>query len=172
MDFCGPFPSGDYLMVIIDEYSRYPEIEILKPTSSKTVIPKIDKILASFGIPKVLKSDNGPPFNGSEFRNFAEYLGFRHRKITPLWPKANAESERFMRTVEKTVRAVQIENKCWKQEIFKFLRNYRATPHCTTGKSPFEMLFGRPMKIKIPTISENTQDDILKRKRDQLKNQR
>ena len=92
MDFCGPFPSGDYLMVIIDEYSRYPEVEILKSTSSKTVIPKIDKILASFGIPKVLKSDNEPPFNGSGFRNFAEYLGFRHRKITPLWPKANAES--------------------------------------------------------------------------------
>jgi hypothetical protein len=45
-------------------------------------------------------------------------------KITPLWPKANAESERFMRKIEKTVRAAQVENKCWKQEIFKFLRNY------------------------------------------------
>ena len=53
--------------------------------------------------PKVLKSDNGPPFNGNEFRQIADYLGFKHRKITPLWPKANAESERFMRTIEKTV---------------------------------------------------------------------
>ena len=26
-DFCGPFPRGYYLMVIIDEYSRYPVVE-------------------------------------------------------------------------------------------------------------------------------------------------
>ena len=59
----------------------------------------------------MLKSDNGPPFNGNEFRQFADYLGFKHRKITPLWPKANAELERFMRTIEKTVRAAQVEKK-------------------------------------------------------------
>jgi hypothetical protein len=75
VDFCGPFPSGDCLMVVIDEYSRYPEVELLKSTSTKTDVPKIDKIFASFGIPKVLKSDNGPPFNGNEFRQFADYLG-------------------------------------------------------------------------------------------------
>ena len=28
-DFCGPFPSGYYLMVIIDEYSRYSVVESL-----------------------------------------------------------------------------------------------------------------------------------------------
>ena len=44
---------------------------------------------------------------------FAEYLGFKHRKITPLWPKANAESERFMRTIEKTIRAA----KCGTQKL-------------------------------------------------------
>lgn len=75
VDFCGPFPSGDCLMVVIDEYSRYPKVELLKSTSTKTDVPKIDKIFASFGIPKVLKSDNGPPFNGNEFRQFADYLG-------------------------------------------------------------------------------------------------
>ena len=53
VDFCGPFPSGDCLMVVIDEYSRYPEVELLKSTSTKTDVPKIDKIFASFGIPKV-----------------------------------------------------------------------------------------------------------------------
>ena len=29
MDFCGPFPTGSYLMVIVDDYSRYPVVEIL-----------------------------------------------------------------------------------------------------------------------------------------------
>ncbi|XP_062614532.1 uncharacterized protein K02A2.6-like [Saccostrea cucullata] len=62
MDFCGPFPSGDYLMVVMDEYSRYPIVDFLKSTSAKAVIPKLDKIFAEFGIPKVLKTDNGPLF--------------------------------------------------------------------------------------------------------------
>ena len=29
-DLCGPFPSGDYLLVVIDDFSRYPEVEILR----------------------------------------------------------------------------------------------------------------------------------------------
>ncbi|XP_061176121.1 uncharacterized protein K02A2.6-like [Saccostrea echinata] len=157
MDFCGPFPSGDYLMVVMDEYSRYPIVDILKSTSAKAVIPKLDKIFAEFGIPKILKTDNGPPFNGTEFRQYSEYLGFSHRKITPLWPKANAESERFMRTIEKTIKAANVEHKSWKQEIFTFLRNYRATPHCTTKTSPFEALFSRKIrtKMEVDILKEN-----------------
>jgi hypothetical protein len=36
-------PSGDYLFVITDEYSRYPIVEIIKWESATTVIPVLDK---------------------------------------------------------------------------------------------------------------------------------
>ena len=39
VDFAGPFPSGDYIMVVTDEFSRFPEVEILTSTSAKVVIP-------------------------------------------------------------------------------------------------------------------------------------
>lgn len=29
----------------------------------------------------------------------------------------------------------------WKQETYQFLRNYHATPHCTTGVAPATALF-------------------------------
>ena len=61
MDFLGPFPSGDYLLVVTDGYSRFPEVEIVKSTSAKSVIPKLDAIFARQGIPDELKTDNGPP---------------------------------------------------------------------------------------------------------------
>ena len=60
MDFLGPFPSGDYLLVVIDEHSRFPEVEIVKSTSAKFVIPRLDAIFARQGIPNELKTDNGP----------------------------------------------------------------------------------------------------------------
>ena len=153
MDFLGPLPSGDYLMVVIDEYSRFPEVEIVTSTSARSTITKLDAIFARQGIPEVLKSDNGPPFNGVELKNFAEHLGFQHRKITPLWPRANGEAERFMMTLEKCVRTATIEHKNWKQELNKFLRQYRATPHSTTGISPCEALNQRKLKTTLPEVT-------------------
>ena len=100
----------------LDEYSRYPEVEIVRSTSANTVIPKLDRILSTHGIPAEIKSDNGPPFQSHSFAQFAQHMGFHHRKITPAWPKANSESERFMRTIQKTLRAAHLENKNWKQE--------------------------------------------------------
>ncbi|XP_018096942.2 vomeronasal type-2 receptor 116 [Xenopus laevis] len=44
----------------------------------------------------IIKTDNGPTFNGHTFQQFAGYLGFKHRKITPLLPKANGIVEIFM----------------------------------------------------------------------------
>lgn len=45
-DFCGQFPSGEYLLVIMDNYSRFPVVEILTSTSARAAIPKFDKILS------------------------------------------------------------------------------------------------------------------------------
>ena len=46
---------------------------------------KLDRVFAAYGVPQVVKSDNGPPFNGHEFAQFADYLGFKDRRVTPLW---------------------------------------------------------------------------------------
>ncbi len=61
-------------MVVIDDYSHFPVVEVLTSASSKAVIPKLDNIFSTFGIPTVARSDNGPPFNGHEFSQFADHL--------------------------------------------------------------------------------------------------
>ena len=117
------------------------------------MIPKLDAIFARQGIPDVLKSDNGPPFNGHEFKNFSEYLGFKHRRITPYWPRANGEAERLVQTLEKSIRIAHLEGKNWKQELCEFLRQYRTTPHSTTNVSPCEALNNRKLKTTIPELT-------------------
>ncbi|XP_028412059.1 uncharacterized protein K02A2.6-like [Dendronephthya gigantea] len=165
-DFCGPFPSGDYLLVVIDDYSRYPEVEVLRSTSAEATIPKLDRIFATHGIPDVMKSDNGPPFSGHEFAKYAKEKGFQHRRITPLWPAANGEAERFMRTLSKAIKTSSIEGKNWKKDLQQFLLQYRATPHSTTGKSPAELLFGRKIKTKLPAVLVPPLDDAEMRSKD------
>ena len=118
-----PTGSNEYLLVLIDDYSRFPVVELVRSTSSNAVTPCLDKIFAEYGIPEVLRSDNGPPFNSYDFNEFSKHLGFTHRKVTPYWPRANGEVERFMRAVKKVIKAAVMENKAWKQEMYKFLPN-------------------------------------------------
>ena len=165
-DSYGPLPSGEYLLVVLDEYTRFPEVEIVKSLSAQTVIPIFDKVFSSRGIPENLKTDNGTPFQSSEFRNFANDLGFQHQRITPYWPEANGVAERFMRTIGKVCKCAQVDGKSWKQELYRFLRNYRATPHTSTGRPPATVLNGVPLKTKLPQVC-NTPDDKLFRQKDQ-----
>ena len=67
VDFVGPLPCKDYLLVAIDRYSRYPDVKKVCSTKASCIIPKLDKIFAIYGIPSIVKTDNEPPFSGAEF---------------------------------------------------------------------------------------------------------
>lgn len=45
--------------------------------SAKTVIPRLDAIFAGHGILLTMKSENGPPFNIQEFKDFAIHVRFQ-----------------------------------------------------------------------------------------------
>ena len=86
-DFCGPFPTGESVLVVLDAYSKYPEVENVSSTAAKDTIPALERIVrifATHGIPEVLKTDNGPPFQSHALQSFVKEKGFTHRKITPL----------------------------------------------------------------------------------------
>ena len=89
VDFLGPLPSGDYIFVAIDEYSRFPVIFVTKSTSRESTIGHLDRLFLSYGIPEVVKSDNGPPFKSKGFKRYSKHMGFKHRRITPYHQKAN-----------------------------------------------------------------------------------
>ena len=137
-------------MVVIDEYSRYPEVEIISSVSGSSVIPRLDTMFARWGIPNNVKSDNGAPFMGGEFKEFAEDFGFKHSKIMPEHPEANGEVERFMRTLNRMIRASSAARLNWRTRLPTFLRIYRSTPHSSTKVSPFEALTNRKMNCGLP----------------------
>ena len=108
IDFCGPFANGEYLLCLMDDYSRFCFAETLHSTSARAVIPVLDRILSMFGNIKELKSDNGPPFQSKEFADFVKHYGFHYRRVTPIWPQANGEIERFVKTITKSLRAAVV----------------------------------------------------------------
>ena len=140
-DFHGPLPSGEYLMVTIDEYSRFPVVNVLKSTTAEVVINKWKETFQVFGFPKQLKTDNGPPFQSYAVRQFMLNNNISHRKITPLWPRANAICERFMRNINRVIRNSKVSGNDWLLELNIFLSQYRATPHDSTGVAPAKLVF-------------------------------
>ena len=158
IDFGGPYPSGESILVVIDDYSRYPEVEIMNTITTKATLPRLDAIFSRHGVPNVVKSDNGTTFTSQYFQNYASFMGFEHRKIEPLWPQANGCVERMMGTLNKTIISSQLEGRNWKQDLYAFLLNYRATPHSTTGISPAEALFSRKIKTRLPQSPSSPSD--------------
>ena len=118
------------------------------------MIPKLDKTFSVHGIPDTIISDNGPPFNGDDYARYLKALGIQAKFSTPYWPQGNATVERFMQPLGKALKTATLEGKPWKQELNRFLLQYRTTPHCTTGVPPSELLFNRVVKGKIPVINK------------------
>ena len=113
IDFYGPLPSGQYILVILDCYSRFPEVEILTSISAKSVIPRLDSMFARHGVPSQVISDNGPPFQSNEFHWYMVAMGIQHTTSTPLWPQGNAEVEAFMKPLGKAIRTANVEGRPW-----------------------------------------------------------
>ena len=92
------------------------------------------------GIPLEYKTDNGSPFQSGRFAEFSKRLGFKHRKITPYWPRANSGVESFMKKLGKVLKNAKISGTGKNEAVQEFLRVYRDTPHSSTQVAPNMLL--------------------------------
>ena len=82
-------------MVVLDNYSRFPIFERITNIKPQiTVISRLDTIFSIWGISSSCRTDNGAPFHGHKFAEFAKYMRFEHRKISPRHPMGNSQVER------------------------------------------------------------------------------
>ena len=139
-DFCGPFHTLEMVLVVLDAYSKYPEVEIVSSTATGNTFPALERIFPTHGIPEGLKTDDGSLLQGQAFHEFAMEKSFHHGKITPLWPEANGHAENFMKNLGKVGRTTRSQGKDWRTELYVFVANYRATPHPSTGEKPLQII--------------------------------
>ena len=151
-DFYGPKDNGQYYFVNHCDYSRFVLVDEVKSVSFCDVKSILERHFSIFGTPYVYKSDNGSPFQSHDFAEFAKHWGFRHQKITPLWPRANAEVESFMKKLGKVLRIANVTGTSKALALQTFLRAYRETPHCTTRVPPALLMLGYSRTSGIPAL--------------------
>ena len=84
IDLMGQLPTGETLLVIVDYFSRFVEVDILKSTTSEIIIRRLDTNFYRHRLPVGVRTDNGPQFASSEFVKFLAEMGVLHHRTTPL----------------------------------------------------------------------------------------
>ncbi|XP_055542554.1 uncharacterized protein K02A2.6-like [Wyeomyia smithii] len=129
-------------------------------------------IFSRYGIPESLKADNGPQFTSEDFLAFCEEYDIRLVHSIPYWPQMNGEVERQNRSILKRLRIAQELDKDWRKELRQYLLIYHTANHTTTGKPPSELMFGRRIRTKLPSISKASEQYDVVRERDAIEKER
>jgi len=159
IDLFGPMPDKRHIVVVQDIFSRYPAARIVPSTAATPVLNAIDNIYTDYGKPDTHRTDNGPPFNSSAFKQFSESNDIAHHTIYPHHPQANPV-ETFMKPIGKTMKIAEFEKNNKQQALNQLLSAYRSTPHPATGVPPAELLFREDYRQNIPKVPHNSKDTI------------
>jgi transposase InsO family protein len=160
MDLCGPFriPSSGgalYFMVIIDDYSRYIWLRLLKKKDEATQHIKDFKAWAETlhsgaGLRiKQVRFDGGGEFMSGELRSYLTSAGISIQVTVPDTPSQNGVAERANRTLVECMRSMMyawptpMPAQFWAEAVrtAAYLRN-RCRTRAVEGKTPYEAWFG------------------------------
>ncbi|GAU50258.1 hypothetical protein TSUD_409040 [Trifolium subterraneum] len=172
MDILGPFPTASrqvkYLIVAVDYFTKWIEAEPLAKIGASHILRFFKRnVLARFGIPQVVVTDNGTQFTNKKFQEFLAAIGTTQHFTSVEHPQTNGQAEAANRVILRGLRRRMGASKGnWTDELHNVLWSYRTTPHSTTGETPFQLTYGTEAVIPVeigepsPTIEYPHEEDI------------
>jgi len=151
MDITGPYPltprKNRYLLTFIDHFLKYAEIFSIQDQSALTCARVYaSQIITRHGSSSKLITDQGSAFMSSFFSETCRILGIQWSRTSSYHAQTNGYVERLHRTLHTALsHYVNNSHTDWNLKLPYFLLAYRATPHSTTGYSPFFLLHGGEM---------------------------
>ncbi|XP_046572027.1 uncharacterized protein K02A2.6-like [Haliotis rubra] len=148
-------------MVAVDEYSKWPEVEIMKSTTATATVSVLRQMFARHGIPDNIVTDNGPQFISEEMSSFTKKNGIKHTLSAPYHPASNGLAERFVQSFKNSLKAEK-KTITVEQKLANFLLAYRNTPHAT-GETPAILKCGRRLKTRLDLVKPNLRKTVQER---------
>ena len=145
--------NGQSFLLVVDAYSKWPEIFPMSRITSEETTSKLPKIFSRFGLPETLVSDNGTTFSSVKFSTFCQQNGINHIRTPPFHPQSNGQVERLVDTFKRAF--LKLRGEGTMSEILEtFLTSYRATPNPNTpnGSSPAESLMNWKIRLHIDIL--------------------
>ncbi|XP_058837817.1 uncharacterized protein K02A2.6-like [Topomyia yanbarensis] len=153
LDYAGPI-DGEYYLVVVDSFSKWPEIVQTRSITTAATIKIIRELFARLGMPETLVSDNGSQFTSAEFQSYCTDNGIEHLTTAPFHPQSNGQAERFVDTFKRSIKKIKEGRATMREALSTFLLTYRSTPCFSSpdGKSPAEVMFGRPIRTSLDLL--------------------
>ena len=159
LDFVGPLPEtkrgNKYILVATEYFSRWP-LAMASPSATGQVVADFiyDQIIAFFGCPLSILTDQGSHFKNEMIARLCEQMRVKHSFTTPYNPKCNGLTERFNKSLCLGLAKMVFDKKGeWDENVSAVLLAYRHKIHSETGHSPYYLLFGKEPKLP-PLLSE------------------
>jgi transposase InsO family protein len=178
IDYKGHFRLGDrtycYPLTITDQYSRYIlACEGMAAISDDAAREVCEEIFREWGLPSVIRSDNGPPFASTGFCGLTRLsayllrLGIQLERIRPAHPEENGRHERMHRTLKAETTRPARANLLQQQERFDaWVHEFNhARPHeALEMKRPAEVHVrsARTPPTSLPELEYPTHDDVVR----------
>ncbi|XP_055528511.1 uncharacterized protein K02A2.6-like [Wyeomyia smithii] len=154
LDFNGPYSKFGGISVLVDEdyRSRYVITKPVKSTSFENTRKILEEVFEKEGFPDNIKSDNGPPFNEEDYRQYCLEHGINAIFSTPLYPQQNSLAESCMKLVNKAMTVAATSGSGYGEELDAAIHAYNAAAHFVTGIPPEEVMTGRKIRRGLPLI--------------------
>ena len=90
----------------------------------RSIITRLKRHFSNHGIPNLFQSDNGPPFDSQEFRDFAAAYEFELVTSSPNYPQSNGRVENAVKTAKQLMK----KSKQAGSDFYLALLDWRNTP--------------------------------------------
>ncbi|XP_054260272.1 uncharacterized protein K02A2.6-like [Macrosteles quadrilineatus] len=171
IDYAEDPQTRQQLLVVVDSFSKWLEVFLMKSTTSFKTIERLRTLFAAYGLPEELVSDNAPNFTSAEFREFLSRNGIKFTLSPPYHPASNGAAERCVQEVKKNLQRQviesQLEGVTLQHKLDNFLFVYRNTPSTVTGLSPAELFLQWKPRTKLTLLKPNLLSVIDKKKEQQ-----
>ncbi len=154
-DWCQIEGVGNVL-VIVDSGSGWIEAFRHRERTSASVISSLREVCSRFGVPRTFVTDNAAEFTSVELNQWCQTNGVEKMESPPYEPATNGTAERGVQTVKRGMRAWRLStlHQSFDTYLKRLLFHYRTCCKRPNGKSPAEIVFGRP--VRVPVISRFT----------------
>lgn len=144
----------EYMLIIIDHFSRFAQAYATTSKSAKTVADKLFNDYAfKSGFPQRIHHDQGGEFQNQLLAQLKQTSGVLGSRTTPYHPEGNGQVERFNRTlIQMLTTLTEKEKSNWKDSLNKLIFAYNCTRCKVTGFSPFYLLFGRTPRLPVDIL--------------------
>ena len=121
-----------------------------------------EHLVAMYGLPSVLVTDNGGEFTHKEFREWLRESGVEHHLTSPYNPQADGACEKFNGTRQKILlKFTGGEPRKWTHFLPEALYAYRTAPG-PMGPSPYQAVYGQNPRLPRSQGGHGTPEDRIK----------